>query len=49
MANSAWHGKSLIPEQRLVRLEEGDSVAAAGVAPDVAVENGNGQEDLPLQ
>jgi len=34
---------------RLVRLEESDSVAAAGVVPEVDVENGNGQEDLPLQ
>jgi DNA gyrase subunit A len=32
---------------RLVSLDEGDKVAAASVIPDT--ENGNGQEDLPLQ
>jgi DNA gyrase subunit A len=37
---------------RLVRMEDGDQVAAASVIPTVIpdeVENGNGQNDLPLQ
>lgn len=36
---------------RLVRIEDGDKVAAACVIPDdvQAGENGNGQEELPLQ
>jgi DNA gyrase subunit A len=38
---------------RLVKLEEGDGVAAAGVIPESDNENGkngsNGQGDLPLQ
>ena len=32
---------------RLVKLEEGDQVAAASVIPET--ESGNGQDDLPLQ
>ena len=37
---------------RLVRMEEGDQVAAASVIPDAGeagIGNGNGQNDLPLQ
>jgi DNA gyrase subunit A len=34
---------------RLVKVDEGDSVAAATVIPDTEVAAGNGQEDLPLQ
>jgi DNA gyrase subunit A len=34
---------------RLVTLEEGDKVAAASVVPDTESENGNGQENLPVQ
>jgi DNA gyrase subunit A len=37
---------------RLVKMEEGDRVAAAGVIPESDTENGgkpNGQTDLPLQ
>ncbi len=34
---------------RLVTLEEGDKVAAASVIPDTENENGNGQENLPVQ
>jgi DNA gyrase subunit A len=38
---------------RLVKMEEGDAVAAAGVIPESDTENGkngpNGQGDLPLQ
>src|SRR5690348_13719952 len=34
---------------RLVSLEEGDKVAAASVIPDTENENGNGQENLPVQ
>ena len=38
---------------RLVKMEEGDRVAAAGVIPEPEAENGkngaNGQGDLPLQ
>ena len=36
---------------RLVKMEEGDRVAAAGVIPESDTENGkpNGQGDLPLQ
>ncbi len=34
---------------RLVRLEEGDAVAAAGVVPDEEVVEPNGQGDLPLK
>jgi DNA gyrase subunit A len=34
---------------RLVRLEEGDAVAAAGMVPETEEPNGNGQGDLPLQ
>jgi DNA gyrase subunit A len=37
---------------RLVRMDEGDQVAAASVIPDEAeavAGNGNGQNDLPLQ
>jgi DNA gyrase subunit A len=33
---------------RLVNVEAGDQVAAASLIPDAA-EEGNGQEDLPLQ
>ena len=32
---------------KLVSLDEGDKVAAASLIPEA--ENGNGQEDLPLQ
>jgi DNA gyrase subunit A len=34
---------------RLVRMEEGDQVAAASVIPTVIPEEGEGQNDLPLQ
>ncbi len=34
---------------RLVRMEEGDQVAAASVIPEEAEPTGNGQNDLPLQ